>query len=168
MASEMVSMDSRNPRGFAHCSPTISPSLQQEHVSTDEPASGQNSPIEKANENSKSASQQVALSKEETAVEESTGLPDQNIHDGQADQKSESGNSPKHTEETISKVSEPDIEEGRSKYKPGGFHPVYIGEVYDNRYRILNKIGYGVYSTVWLVKDLQQEYVLHMMFSWST
>lgn len=50
-----------------------------------------------------------------------------------------------------------DIEEGKSKYRPGGFHPVYIGDVYNDRYKVVNKIGYGVYSTVWLVKDLKQE-----------
>jgi serine/threonine-protein kinase SRPK3 len=47
-----------------------------------------------------------------------------------------------------------EIEEGRDAYRPGGFHPVYIGDVYADKYKILNKIGYGVYSTVWLVKDL--------------
>ncbi len=47
-----------------------------------------------------------------------------------------------------------DIEEGRHAYRPGGFHPVYIGDVYAGKYKILNKIGYGVYSTVWLVQDL--------------
>lgn len=47
-----------------------------------------------------------------------------------------------------------DIDEGRDAYRPGGFHPVYIGNVYADRYRVLNKIGYGVYSTVWLVEDL--------------
>ncbi|KAM0250022.1 hypothetical protein ACHAQJ_008791 [Trichoderma viride] len=51
-------------------------------------------------------------------------------------------------------VSE-DIEEGRRRYKPGGFHPVYIGDVFNNRFKVLNKIGYGQYSTVWLVRDLQ-------------
>ncbi|KAL6696969.1 kinase-like domain-containing protein [Trichoderma pleuroticola] len=48
-----------------------------------------------------------------------------------------------------------DIEEGKAAYRPGGFHPVYIGDIFNDRYKILNKIGYGVYSTVWLVKDLQ-------------
>jgi serine/threonine-protein kinase SRPK3 len=47
-----------------------------------------------------------------------------------------------------------DIEEGRDAYRPGGFHPVYIGDVYAGKYQVLNKIGFGVYSTVWLVKDL--------------
>ncbi|RSL53551.1 hypothetical protein CEP53_007715 [Fusarium sp. AF-6] len=47
------------------------------------------------------------------------------------------------------------IEEGEAAYRPGGFHPVYIGDVFSDRYKVLNKIGYGQYSTVWLVKDLQ-------------
>ncbi len=47
-----------------------------------------------------------------------------------------------------------DIEEGRDAYRLGGFHPVYIGDVYADRYNILSKIGYGVYSTVWLVRDM--------------
>jgi serine/threonine protein kinase len=52
-----------------------------------------------------------------------------------------------------------DFEEGRDAYRPGGFHPVYMGDVYNDRYQILRKIGYGQYSTVWLVKDLAQQYV---------
>lgn len=48
-----------------------------------------------------------------------------------------------------------DIEEGKAAYQPGGFHPVYIGDVFNDRYKVLNKIGYGQYSTVWLVKDLK-------------
>lgn len=47
-----------------------------------------------------------------------------------------------------------DIEEGISSYRPGHFHPVYIGDVYHDKYQVLNKIGYGQYSTVWLVKDI--------------
>ncbi|KAL6827996.1 kinase-like protein [Trichoderma camerunense] len=48
-----------------------------------------------------------------------------------------------------------DEEEGKAAYRPGGFHPVYIGDIFNDRYKVLNKIGYGLYSTVWLVKDLQ-------------
>ncbi|KAL7789763.1 kinase-like domain-containing protein [Trichoderma afarasin] len=48
-----------------------------------------------------------------------------------------------------------DEEEGKGAYRPGGFHPVYIGDIFNDRYKVLNKIGYGLYSTVWLVKDLQ-------------
>ena len=58
-------------------------------------------------------------------------------------------------DESAKTVPDPgDIEEGRDEYRPGGFHPVYIGDVYAEKYKILNKIGYGVYSTVWIVQDL--------------
>lgn len=52
-----------------------------------------------------------------------------------------------------------DFEEGREKYRPGGLHPVFIGDIYNDRYQILRKIGYGMYSTVWLVKDTTCQYV---------
>lgn len=44
-------------------------------------------------------------------------------------------------------------EEGVGAYHVGGFHPVYIGEVYGGKYEVLRKLGYGGFSTVWLVKD---------------
>lgn len=47
-------------------------------------------------------------------------------------------------------TSSQDIEEGRDVCRPGGFHPVYISDVYYDKYKVLNKIGHGVYSTVWL------------------
>lgn len=61
-----------------------------------------------------------------------------------------------NSEET--QITTCDIEEGKDAYRLGGFHPVYIGDVYNERYEILRKIGYGQYSTVWLVKDLTLEY----------
>jgi len=54
-----------------------------------------------------------------------------------------------------------DIEEGKSAIRPGGFHPVQIGDVYDNRYTVLLKLGFGLYSTVWLVQD--QQYVVKLL-----
>lgn len=44
-------------------------------------------------------------------------------------------------------------EEGPQVYRPGGFHPVHLGEVYDGRYKVLRKLGFGRYSTVWLVQS---------------
>lgn len=46
-----------------------------------------------------------------------------------------------------------DMEEGLDKYCEGGFHPVRIGELYASKYSVLRKLGYGQYSTVWLVED---------------
>jgi hypothetical protein len=45
------------------------------------------------------------------------------------------------------------IEEGQEAYRLGGFHPVRIGELYNGQYKVLRKLGYGSYSTVWLVQS---------------
>ena len=43
-------------------------------------------------------------------------------------------------------------------YKPGGFHPVHLGDRYDDgRYTIVNKLGAGGYATVWLARDEQSQ-----------
>jgi serine/threonine-protein kinase SRPK3 len=45
-------------------------------------------------------------------------------------------------------------QEEMSKYRPGGFHPVCLGDTFkDGRYKIHHKLGWGGYSTVWLAKD---------------
>jgi serine/threonine-protein kinase SRPK3 len=38
-------------------------------------------------------------------------------------------------------------------YEPGGYHPVMIDDLLHNRYRIVDKFGYGGYSTIWLARD---------------
>ncbi|CAI6079015.1 unnamed protein product [Clonostachys chloroleuca] len=43
--------------------------------------------------------------------------------------------------------------EGTDNYRPGGFHPVHLGDVLDGRYHIFRKLGSGGQSTVWLARD---------------
>jgi serine/threonine-protein kinase SRPK3 len=35
----------------------------------------------------------------------------------------------------------------------GGYHPTAVGDVFDSRYQVVRKLGWGVYSTVWLVQN---------------
>ena len=44
-------------------------------------------------------------------------------------------------------------DEGLSDYKISGYHPVHIGEILLNRYIIIQKLGWGSYSTTWMAID---------------
>ena len=46
-------------------------------------------------------------------------------------------------------------DESIGEYKIGGYHPVHIGEVFIERYVVVQKLGWGHFSTVWLAKDMQ-------------
>jgi serine/threonine-protein kinase SRPK3 len=48
-------------------------------------------------------------------------------------------------------------DEGLPDYKSGGYHPVHVGEIYIERYIIIQKLGWGHFSTVWLAKDLKYD-----------
>lgn len=51
-----------------------------------------------------------------------------------------------------------DTVEDLEKYTPGGYHPVEIGHTYDNdRYRVLHKLGFGGFSTIWLARDRHED-----------
>lgn len=40
------------------------------------------------------------------------------------------------------------------RYKKGGYHPTGLGDLLkDGRYKILHKLGWGGYSTVWAARD---------------
>ena len=45
-------------------------------------------------------------------------------------------------------------DEGMPDYKIGGYHCMHIGEVLVDRYVIMQKLGWGHFSTVWLAKDI--------------
>ncbi|KAK4920285.1 serine/threonine protein kinase, CMGC, partial [Elasticomyces elasticus] len=45
-------------------------------------------------------------------------------------------------------------EEDSEDYCKGGYHPVQVGEQYNNgKYTVVRKLGWGHFSTVWLSKD---------------
>lgn len=45
-------------------------------------------------------------------------------------------------------------EESLERYRPGGYHPVRIGDTFNSgRYKVVSKLGYGLYATVWLARD---------------
>ena len=46
-----------------------------------------------------------------------------------------------------------DTKESSKDYKPGGYHPVEVGDLFLNRYLVVQKLGWGHFSTVWLCKD---------------
>lgn len=46
-----------------------------------------------------------------------------------------------------------DEEEEEEEYKKGGYHPVKIGNVFKNRYKVQYKLGWGHFSTVWYCTD---------------
>ncbi|KAJ6249150.1 hypothetical protein M0813_01750 [Anaeramoeba flamelloides] len=56
----------------------------------------------------------------------------------------------------MNKISYSSEEEEQKDYKLGGYHPVRIGEIFNRRYKALCKIGWGIFSTVWLVQDLKE------------
>merc|ERR1719270_3065338 len=44
-------------------------------------------------------------------------------------------------------------QESHEDYREGGYHPVCVGEVYQDRYCVVRKLGWGHFSTVWLCWD---------------
>lgn len=44
--------------------------------------------------------------------------------------------------------------EWAESYRPGGLHPVHFGDVFNDRYEVVRKLGDGSFSTVWLAYDL--------------
>lgn len=44
-------------------------------------------------------------------------------------------------------------EEDIKDYCVGGYHPVYLGDTFNEKYQIVRKLGFGKFSTVWLALD---------------
>jgi len=48
--------------------------------------------------------------------------------------------------------SDSDVEDAED-YRKGGYHPVSIGDLFNDKYRVISKLGWGHFSTVWMCKD---------------
>ncbi|TLS31416.1 hypothetical protein PpBr36_02491 [Pyricularia pennisetigena] len=67
--------------------------------------------------------------------------------------------SPKQFPTTGFKILDPGVkieEERFAYYEPNLFYPVHIGDVLNDRYQVITKLGYGSVSTLWLAKDLNE------------
>lgn len=51
--------------------------------------------------------------------------------------------------------SDDDEQEDPGDYCKGGYYPVKIGDLFNNRYNVIRKLGWGHFSTVWLCWDLR-------------
>jgi serine/threonine protein kinase len=67
---------------------------------------------------------------------------------------------------TILPADVPIEEERIPGYDPKRFLPVNPGDLLNNRYKIMVKLGWGTTSTVWLAQDTQR-YVLAWLDSYS-
>uniref|UniRef100_A0A8C7WW65 non-specific serine/threonine protein kinase n=1 Tax=Oryzias sinensis TaxID=183150 RepID=A0A8C7WW65_9TELE len=60
---------------------------------------------------------------------------------------------PEQEEEILG--SDDEEQEDPADYCKGGYHPVKIGDLFNGRYHVIRKLGWGHFSTVWLCWDIQ-------------
>uniref|UniRef100_A0A8C1HKV5 non-specific serine/threonine protein kinase n=1 Tax=Cyprinus carpio carpio TaxID=630221 RepID=A0A8C1HKV5_CYPCA len=61
--------------------------------------------------------------------------------------------------ETVEEIlgSDDEEQEDPADYCKGGYHPVKIGDLFNGRYHVVRKLGWGHFSTVWLCWDIQEK-----------
>ncbi|CAL1608402.1 unnamed protein product [Knipowitschia caucasica] len=62
---------------------------------------------------------------------------------------------PEQDEEILG--SDDDEQEDPNDYCRGGYHNVKIGDLYNQKYHVIRKLGWGHFSTVWLAWDVQEK-----------
>ena len=87
---------------------------------------------------------------DEADYEEEDDHDDGGEDDGGGSARSGSGGE-QRSDEDYSDVDD----EGAEGYRVGGYHPVAINDVFGGRYRVRKKLGWGHFSTVWMVDDLK-------------
>ncbi|CAH0025935.1 unnamed protein product [Clonostachys rhizophaga] len=53
------------------------------------------------------------------------------------------------------------IEEKTPDYHPDRFYPARLGQILNQRYQLVTKLGFGANSTVWLARDLHRSVFSH-------
>ncbi|XP_030640949.1 SRSF protein kinase 1a [Chanos chanos] len=53
--------------------------------------------------------------------------------------------------------SDDEEQEDPNDYCKGGYHHVKIGDLYNGKYHVIRKLGWGHFSTVWLAWDIQEK-----------
>ncbi|KAM0714649.1 hypothetical protein Q7P37_009947 [Cladosporium fusiforme] len=48
-----------------------------------------------------------------------------------------------------------DVVEPVEKYRKAGYHPIHLNDTLNSRYRIVAKLGFGQFSTVWMALDMK-------------
>lgn len=56
-------------------------------------------------------------------------------------------------------------EEELPAYVADKYYPVYLGEVFADRYQVVSKLGHGTASTTWLCRDLRWVFNGHFILS---
>ena len=68
-----------------------------------------------------------------------------------------SSNGPVYIKENEKWEGNIDKEEGYDGYRLGGYHPTRVGDLINQKYIIERKLGWGHYSTVWLVSNINNK-----------
>nr|XP_022295755.1 SRSF protein kinase 1-like isoform X2 [Crassostrea virginica] len=77
------------------------------------------------------------------------------LYENMREDRSESKREPEYEEEEEEILgSDDDEQEDPEDYQKGGYHPVKIGDLFNNKYHVIRKLGWGHFSTVWLCWDM--------------
>ncbi|CAD5124939.1 DgyrCDS13183 [Dimorphilus gyrociliatus] len=92
--------------------------------------------------------------KNEKSDNKSKGSQNQNARDEPAKRPESYYEEEEDDEEDEILGSDDDEQEDRKDYCVGGYHPVKLGDLFQQRYHVVRKLGWGHFSTVWLCWDL--------------
>lgn len=79
--------------------------------------------------------------------------PAPNVRSRQPPQQETSPQEPEEPEEILG--SDDEEQEDPNDYCKGGYHHVKVGDLYNGKYHVIRKLGWGHFSTVWLAWDIQ-------------